>query len=568
MGNSTPGPANNRRHDLDALRAAAMLLGIALHASLSFVKLPWVVQDSREHDLFGLFGLFVAAVHGFRMPLFFLLSGFFTAMLWRRRGLKSLLGQRVRRIVLPLALCMVTVVPIMTVVNGIAMASGIKRATVREQRGEAQADIWAAARSGAVDAIREHLAAGVDVDGQHPESGATALTVAAMFDQSEAVDLLLRRGADVNARGREKGTALHAAAFLGHAGPARLLVEAGADLDARNGSGATPEEVLATDWATTQFIAELLLIRVEEDKVMAGRKEVAALLAEGDSGARVPGRPARAPGRELKGARSGRIQRLMETPVFHHLWFLWFLCWLVPGFAICAIVAGRLGWQGAPAWLVVSPARFLWLIPLTMVPQWFMGQASGAFGPDTSAGLLPMPRVLLYYAIFFGFGALYYDADDSEGRVGRWWWLALPAALAVALPLGLALSMGAVDSMGPQARRAFSAAAQVGYAWAMTFGLMGLFRAVLSRERPWVRYVSDSSYWLYIAHLPLIICAQMIVRDWQMPAVVKFALVCVVVTGALLLIYHALVRYTWLGKLLNGPRQRPGKAGAAPSQAA
>jgi len=545
-----------------------MLLGIALHASLSFVKVAWVVQDSREHALFGLFGLFAAVVHGFRMPLFFLLSGFFTAMLWRRRGLKSLLGQRVRRIVLPLALCMVTVIPTMAVVNGIAMATGIERSTVREQSGVAQADIWAAARSGAVDAIREHLAAGVDVDSQHPESGGTALAMATLGDQTEAVDLLLRRGADVNARGRDKGTALHAAAFLGHAGPARLLVEAGADLAARNGSGATPTEVLATDWPTTQFIAELLSITVEEDKVMAGREEVAALLAEGDSGARVPGRSAGAPARQLKGVRSGRIQQLMATPVFHHLWFLWFLCWLVPGFAVCAAVADRLGWQGAPAWLVVSPARFLWLIPLTLVPQWFMGQAPGNFGPDTSAGLLPMPRVLLYYAVFYGFGALHYDADDSEGRVGRWWWLALPVAFVLALPLGLAFSMGAVDSVDPQARRAISAVAQVGYAWLMTFGLMGLFRAVLSRERRWVRYVSDSSYWLYIAHLPLIICAQMVVRDWQTPAIVKFLFVCVAVTGVLLLVYHTVVRYTWLGKLLNGPRQRPGKAGAAPSATA
>ena len=59
-----------------------------------------------------------------------------------------------------------------------------------------------------------------------------------------------------------------------------------------------------------------------------------------------------------------------------------------------------------PAWLVLSPARYLWLVPLTMVPQAFMGAggASPIFGPDTSAGLLPIPHVLAYYAIFFGFG--------------------------------------------------------------------------------------------------------------------------------------------------------------------
>ena len=97
-----------RRHDLDALRAFAMLLGIVLHAAMSFVEVPWAVQDRFRGPEYA---LLVSAIHGFRMPLFFLLSGFFTAMLWRRRGLDGLLRQRAKRIALPLVLGCVTVVP-------------------------------------------------------------------------------------------------------------------------------------------------------------------------------------------------------------------------------------------------------------------------------------------------------------------------------------------------------------------------------------------------------------------------------------------------------------------------
>ena len=79
-------PASDRRHDLDALRAFAMLLGIALHVALSFAGGPWMVQDSRTS---GVFHVLISAVHGFRMPLFFLVSGFFTALLWRQRGLQA-----------------------------------------------------------------------------------------------------------------------------------------------------------------------------------------------------------------------------------------------------------------------------------------------------------------------------------------------------------------------------------------------------------------------------------------------------------------------------------------------
>ena len=103
-----PSPRGDRRHDLDALRAFAMLLGIALHAALSFFPSPWLVQDSRQSPVYG---LFVGLVHGFRMPLFFLVSGCFTMLVYRRRGLAPLLRQRTARILLPLLLATVTVLP-------------------------------------------------------------------------------------------------------------------------------------------------------------------------------------------------------------------------------------------------------------------------------------------------------------------------------------------------------------------------------------------------------------------------------------------------------------------------
>jgi len=94
--------SSTRRHDLDALRAFAMLLGIALHISLSFFPTFWSVQDSRSSSG-GWYDEFFFSIHGFRMPLFFLLSGYFTAMLWQRRGLKQLLWHRITRIGFPLA---------------------------------------------------------------------------------------------------------------------------------------------------------------------------------------------------------------------------------------------------------------------------------------------------------------------------------------------------------------------------------------------------------------------------------------------------------------------------------
>ncbi len=547
-----------RRHDLDALRAFAMLLGIALHAGLSFVRFGWPVEDSRQNEWLG---LIFAAVHGFRMPLFFLISGFFTAMLWRKRGLQALLWHRFRRIFLPLLLGLVTVIPAVNWIGKRAITSALDThlATANDR-----SDIYAAARAGDLEAIERHLADGGDVNAAGPGE-LSPIMWAALSGKTPAVGLLIKKGADVNAPSGTGATPLHLAAFMGRAETAALLLQNGAAVDTRNHRGETPADGLAADWKTTQFVAELLQMEVDEEEVTQGRSRVAALL-------RQPG--ASADLRLVESGEQGTLnspedqkeslhalgESLMYASILHHLWFLWFLCCLVVGFAVYAAIADHLKWSGPARWWVVSPVRFLWLIPLTMIPQWFMGLVVPGFGPDTSAGILPIPHVLFYYALFFGFGALYFDCQDEEGRLGSWWWLTLPVALLVVFPVGLELTMGVFglrERISPELRRPLSVASQVIFAWMMTFGLMGLCRKLLMRENKTIRYVSDSSYWLYVAHLPLVIGAQLMVRDWPLSASVKYTFVSVVVTAILLVTYQMLVRYTWLGTLLNGARTRP-----------
>ena len=93
-----------------------MLLGVALHASLSYIAFPWPVHDTERS---GLLPIVLVAVHGFRMPLFFLLSGYFTMLVYSRRGLGSLLEQRFKRIFLPLVIATATIVPLDTAIEGV-----------------------------------------------------------------------------------------------------------------------------------------------------------------------------------------------------------------------------------------------------------------------------------------------------------------------------------------------------------------------------------------------------------------------------------------------------------------
>jgi len=78
--------------------------------------------------------------------------------------------------------------------------------------------------------------------------------------------------------------------------------------------------------------------------------------------------------------------------------------------------------------------------------------------------------------------------------------------------------------------------------------------SILSREDRSLRYLSDASYWIYLAHLPLVIMAQTVMCSWKIPALVKFLLASLLVSAAMLSTYDKLVRYTFIGRFLNGNR--------------
>ncbi|WP_165075941.1 acyltransferase family protein [Paludisphaera rhizosphaerae] len=546
-------PPFARRSDLDALRAVAMLLGIVLHASLSFFPAFWVVSDSRQAP--GL-GILFSAIHGFRMPLFFVMSGFFTAMLLHRRGPGALVKHRFRRVFLPLLLGLVTVVPAVHWISGVAMSSA-SQGTDEPSADAKKATIGTAAEAGDLDAIERRLADGASVNDLVGEFQVTPLHLTALANKASAVKLLVDRGANVNAAATDGGTPLHAAAFVGADEAVAALIAGGADVNAVNKRGKTPLDNAIVDEGTTIYFASMLKLTVNEDGL--GRRKAAIAESLRQRGA-ITGKP------------DNLADLLMQIPLFSHLWFLWFLWWLVLGLAAVSLVGTRLPAVRPPAWLIVSPARYLWLIPLTMLPQWLMGD--GVFGPDTSSGILPIPHVLAYYAIFFGFGALDYAYDDHAARVGSRWGLPLAIALLVVFPLGMALTTGwpeplaaTFGGLDPSQRRLLSTALQAAYPWLMTFGLMGLFRRFWPEESPTMRYLSDSAYWLYLAHLPLVIAAQYLVRDWPIPSLAKLVLIVAVSTALLLVSYQFLVRYTWLGRLLNGPRARPEPAETAPAAA-
>ena len=95
-----------RYHGLDGLRAFAMLLGIVLHATLPYfariagIEFMWPADDEQSLAMFLVFDF----IHLWRMPVFFLLAGFFARLVLERRSVAAFMCDRLQRIAVPLVL--------------------------------------------------------------------------------------------------------------------------------------------------------------------------------------------------------------------------------------------------------------------------------------------------------------------------------------------------------------------------------------------------------------------------------------------------------------------------------
>ncbi len=138
-----------------------------------------------------------------------------------------------------------------------------------------------AARAGDLEAIKQHIADGTDINALHFEM--PSLTWAAMMGQTQAVELLLQHGADVNGRNRDDNTALHLALFLGHAETAELLLKSGADVSVKNNDGATSLDMLGVPWEMTRLLTKPMGIELEREQVEAGRAKIRELFGVDDA---------------------------------------------------------------------------------------------------------------------------------------------------------------------------------------------------------------------------------------------------------------------------------------------
>ena len=397
IGQTTAAPASERLHALDAVRGFALLLGIVLHAALSFVPAPtriWIIQDTHQSMALGL--LFFA-IHVFRMTTFFLMAGFFARMSFHRRGVWGFVGDRLQRIGLPLVIAWpIVFTPMVLVV------------------------IWAAG--------------------------------------------------------------------FPNGGP-------------------------------------------------------------------LPGAP--------------RWPPVLPNFPLTHLWFLYVLLEL---YVAMLLLRGAIVWLDASGRLRTVIDRLFArimrhpLAPLVLAipigiafcldPRWI--NVMGVRTPDQS--FVTNAQAWIGFGTAFGFGWLLHRQVDLLRVLERRW---LPHLLLAITLILISFVLAGVMTSAPGAPRLpvsfatlrlVSAILYAPAIWISTFAVLGLALRFMSGFSPTRRYLADASYWLYLIHMPIVMALQVALSQLDWPGLIKFAVILVVAILPMLASYHLLVRFTFIGVILNGRR--------------
>jgi glucan biosynthesis protein C len=244
---------------------------------------------------------------------------------------------------------------------------------------------------------------------------------------------------------------------------------------------------------------------------------------------------------------------------FAHPLHLWFLEYLIVLYALAAIVVVALpvlssqGVRAASLRLFHAAVQSVWAPVILAVPSFLVMLTMPNPWLEDPPSFVPVTRIVMAYAIPFTFGwLLFLDADLLDTLRRRAWLYA--ALAAVASFAYLALFVWRLDrDLSFYVLRAVHALAM----WLLILGVTGLFLRYLSGYSALRRYLCDSSYFLYIAHMPVIMAFQLALKDVALPPLAKAMLALAGAIAVLLPIYSYAVRPTFIGALLNGRRYPP-----------
>lgn len=236
-----------------------------------------------------------------------------------------------------------------------------------------------------------------------------------------------------------------------------------------------------------------------------------------------------------------------------HLWFLYYLLM----FSMIAVVASRWTWLKFD-WLFQRK----WLLafsPLLLVP----GVMGGGLPVAAPESFIPTWWPFAWYGLFFWAGWQLFGREVLLDRLQpSCWWLLLASILLFVphyylLPvLDIQLIQRVAESGVPTPGLFESVVASyLAVLWTLVALLVG--QRLLARPNAWLKFSADSSYWVYLIHLPIVLFLQIVLIPAEWSVWVKLFLVTWGAWFFCVATYVVFVRYTPIGRMLNGKRSFP-----------
>jgi hypothetical protein len=240
-----------------------------------------------------------------------------------------------------------------------------------------------------------------------------------------------------------------------------------------------------------------------------------------------------------------------------HMWFLWMLAWLcLLGAGVLKVVQSldgkHLNWVNRLLETLVTKAYapLLLAIPLVLTDaNYFMGVL------ETNTSFLPPLAQWFHYGLYFFWGmALYVHRDKAFALfVQRRHSTGCLALLCFITYLGLAHT----HNQHPEAIAYANVWLAFFYnlsSWCMCWAWLGWFTYLFDREIPFLRYLSQSSYWVYLVHFPITLLVGAVLYQWDAAPVFKILVNVVFTTLVCVASYQAFVRRSFISVFLNGKK--------------
>ena len=259
-----------------------------------------------------------------------------------------------------------------------------------------------------------------------------------------------------------------------------------------------------------------------------------------------------------------------------HLWFLYYLLM----FSLIAAVGSKwrrllacgpqfTGWKPMPSrktdsisWLDDWLFQRKWLLalsPLALVP----GVMGGGIPIAAPESFVPMWWPFFYHGMFYWAGWQLFGREDLLDRLQPWCWPLLLISVSLFVPhyyLMPVLDISLIEqaSVPDFSTKYVLESVLASYLSAlMTLSALLIGQRFLSRSNTWLKFCADSSYWVYLIHLPIILFLQTLLIPLAIPVLGKLAMAILFTWLFCMATYVVFVRYTPIGWMLNGKRPFP-----------